>query len=163
MVEEESIKKPDDKTGIILVIIVLVAVVIILAAALSNVAEEQTSASTIVQPSYTTTFTNIDVQEAKNLIESEQNLIVADIRSCDCDYNKGHLPHAVWQTSPSSLYGTTSDVIVYCQDGLESISFCQDLLDNTYGGIYYLEGGFNAWKNAGYIVISSSSDQIMLE
>ena len=112
------------------------------------VMEQQTN-----QPDYTTSYTVIDPKTAYELVFNNSNpLTIVDIRSCDCDYEAGHIPKAIWQTFVPSLYETTSDLLIYCEDGLSSITFCENLLNHTYGAIYFLEDGIEAWKNAGYRV-----------
>jgi len=106
-----------------------------------------------LQPDYTASYTAIDPKTAYELVFNNSNpLTIVDVRSCDCDYEEGHIPKAIWRTYAPSLYETTSDLLVYCNDGELSVTFCEDLLDHTYGAIYLLEDGINAWKNAGYRV-----------
>ena len=58
-------------------------------------------------------------------------------------------------------YGTTDPYgsnghafnLIYCQDGETSISFCENLVNHTYGEIYHLDGGINEWEKAGYSTI----------
>lgn len=102
------------------------------------------------QPDYTTSYTTIDPKTAYELVFNDSNpLTIVDIRSCDCDFDEEHIPDAIWQVNPTLLYNTTNDILIYCQDGLSSVTFCKDLLNHTYGAVYVLEGGINAWKNAG--------------
>lgn len=106
-----------------------------------------------LQPDYTTSYTAIDPKAAYEFVFNNSNpLTIVDVRSCDCDYEKGHIPNAIWQTYAPSLYETTSDLLVYCNDGELSVTFCEKLLNHTFGAIYYLEGGINAWEDAGYRV-----------
>ena len=112
------------------------------------VMEQQTN-----QPNYTTSYTAIDPKTAYELVFNNSNLLtIVDIRSCDCDYEEGHIPKAIWRTFAPSLYETTSDLLIYCNDGELSVTFCEDLLNHTYGAIYYLDGGIEAWIDAGYRV-----------
>ena len=115
--------------------------------------------SIITQPTeltreYTTTYTSITPEEAKNLIDNkEQIVIIADIRGCKCNYDEGHIPGAIWRINPKSFYNTANDILIYCNDGNNSKEFCQDLTGHTYGSIYHLNGGINAWENKGYEII----------
>ena len=105
------------------------------------------------QPDYTTSYTTIDPETAYELVFNNSNpLTIVDIRSCDCDYEAGHIPNAIWRTFAPSFYETTSDLLIYCNDGELSVTFCEDLLNHTYVAIYLLDGGIEAWKNAGYRV-----------
>ena len=105
-----------------------------------------------IRPDYTLSYAIISPEDAQELISANHDLVIADVRGCDCDYDEGHIPDAIWQVNPTLFYNTTSDILVYCQDGLSCVTFCKDLLNHTYGEIYALEGGINAWKNAGYRV-----------
>jgi rhodanese-related sulfurtransferase len=46
----------------------------------------------------------------------------------------------------------TEDLLVYSKNNVDSIEFLEKLLNQTYSDLYYLEGGINAWKLAGYPV-----------
>jgi len=101
-------------------------------------------------PTYTTTYNNITAQETYNLVYNDNHpLIIIDMRNCKCSYDKGHITGAVWQTNPITFYNSTIDILVYGEDAL-SLLYCQELTGHTYGAIYHLEGGIDAWENAGY-------------
>jgi len=108
------------------------------------------------QQTYTTYFTNIAPQDANALINNNSDIIIVDVRSCECDYDKGHLPNAIWAIDPIQFYNTTSDILIYCSDGSISVSFCQQLINHIYGELYFLRGGFNSWENAGYEITKLS-------
>jgi len=97
---------------------------------------------------YTTSYVDITVPEAKELIESDDSLTVIDCRGgCrPCNWNRGKLPNAVWDDNPENYYNYTTNVLVYCTDGAKSVKFCQDLVGHTFGKIYNLIGGLNEWK-----------------
>ena len=155
MVEEWS--DTSDRNNLKAAIIVIVAVSIISVAAWTlstgwapppTLATEQQT-----QPNYTASYTAIGPEAAYELVFNYSNpLTIVDIRSCDCSYNDGHIPKAIWQTSPVTSYETTNDLLIYCDDGQLSVTFCEGLLNHTYGAIYYLDGGIETWKNAGYRV-----------
>jgi rhodanese-related sulfurtransferase len=98
----------------------------------------------------TVTYAGISPRNASNLINTSDNIIIVDIRECKCNYNKGHLIDAVWDINPLNFYNSTSDLLIY--DNFEDIciDFCEILVNNTYGDIYYLQGGITAWQRAGY-------------
>ena len=100
--------------------------------------------------SYTTFFTSISPDNVQAVINSNVNLTVVDVRGCECSYDKGHIPNAIWDVSPRNFFNTTNDLLVYCQDGIISLAFCEKLVDHTYGALYCLEDGLDAWENAGY-------------
>ncbi len=104
-------------------------------------------------PVLTTTYTALSAAEAYNLtLLNETPLIIADMRSCKCSYNSGHLPNATWNTNPYSFYNLTQDLLIYANDESESIEYCETLLNNTYSRLFYLSGGYDAWNSAGYTI-----------
>ena len=105
-------------------------------------------------PVFTMTYSTISSDDAYNLTSSGNDLIIIlDVRSCKCNYNSGHLANATWNTNPKIFYNQTKDLLIYDNTGAKSIEFCEQLVNHTYGAIHYLEGGINAWKNAGYEVV----------
>lgn len=113
---------------------------------------------------YARSYTNISVSKAYNLINSttDINLSIIDVRGLEgcgpCQFkNKGHLPGAVLNSNPDSLFNTTALFIIYSVDGTVGANFSQQLVNHVYGMIYNLEGGFEAWKDAGFELEYGSS------
>jgi rhodanese-related sulfurtransferase len=101
---------------------------------------------------YTSFITNITVDDAQEIINNVVNLTIVDCRDCECRIDS-MIPNAIWEPEPNGFYFTTNDLLIYSQDGGQSFEFCKKLVNLTYGVIYNLEGGMNAWENAGYEVI----------
>jgi len=106
---------------------------------------------------YAQNYTNISVADAFDLINTttDINLSIIDVRGLEgcgsCQFkNKGHLPGAVLNSNPDSLFNSTAIFIVYSVDGTIGANFSQQLVNHVYGKIYNLEGGFEAWQDAGY-------------
>jgi len=99
---------------------------------------------------YTSFYERIDVGVAKQLIETNLNLTVVDCTGgCQsCAWKKGKLPRAEWIDQPELLYNATEDLLVYSYDGVKSITFCEQLVNHTYGKIYHLDGGLIAWNKS---------------
>lgn len=98
---------------------------------------------------FTTSYKGVNVSFAKKLIDTYPNITIVDCSGgCqECLWKNGsHLPYAQWIESPELLYNQNTDILVYCQNGLKSIDFCNKLINHVYGKIYYLRGGFIAWK-----------------
>jgi rhodanese-related sulfurtransferase len=135
---------------ILLVIIVIVSCIAVIAAAfLFDVFKQGPT-----EPTLTSTYSSVLPETASNLAADNESIIIIDVRSCKCNYNKEHLPNAVWDTDWKNYYNETKDILVYDSDGNGSIDFCEQLIDSMYGEIYYIEGGITAWKNAGYPTIT---------
>ena len=99
---------------------------------------------------YTDHYTTVNVTEAKIIINDTVNLTVVDCRGgCKpCTWKKGKLPNAIWETDPTVYVNSTNDILVYCLTGVKSLSFCEQLVNNTYGKIYSLDGGYNSWRSS---------------
>ena len=106
---------------------------------------------------YVQSYTNISVADASELLNTstDMNISVIDVRGLEgcgsCQFkNKGHLPGAVLNSNPDSLFNSTGIYIIYSVDGTVGANFSQQLVNHVYGKIYNLEGGFEAWRDAGY-------------
>ena len=146
MDEELSPHEKEKKIQAILIII-LVAISISAVSLLILLYEPIQGSTELV---YTTTFRGIDPYNTSKLINTNEHLVIVDIRSCKCDYNKGHLPNAIWNTNPHSFDNETNDLLIFDRNGSKSIEFCEKLVGHTYGALYYLEGGMLAWRVAKY-------------
>jgi len=150
MTEEWSTES--DRKNLKTIAIILGAMMIISSLTVIALSADDTELRPVEKEKYTTFYTSITAKEAKNLTEKKINLVIADIRGCRCNWEEEHIPTAEWISYGPNLYNVAQDILIYCQNGSKSISFCENLLGNVYGDIYYLEGGFTAWKNAGYPV-----------
>jgi len=103
-----------------------------------------------LEPQYTTFYENVNISHAKEIINSTTNLSIIDVRGLEgcshCQFRKGHLPNATMYNLPDSFFNTTNDILVYSRDGKRGETFCEQLVNHTYGKIYNLEGGWNAWN-----------------
>ena len=152
MVEEwETINEGKNLKLILIIVIAIIGIISIATLTLSATWAEPTQNQTTP---YATTYNSITPQDAYSLVYNNSHpLTIIDVRNCDCDYEAGHIPGAIWQLNPKTFYDSTTDLLVYCQDGIEfSLSYCEKLVGHTYGAIYCLEGGIDAWENAGYRV-----------
>jgi rhodanese-related sulfurtransferase len=53
--------------------------------------------------------------------------------------------------NPLVHFNTTENLLIYSKNGtVAEEDFCKVLVNHVYGKIYNLEGGFDAWKEAGY-------------
>ena len=97
-------------------------------------------------PTYTTSYSLVNASQAKELIESNNITIVDCTGGCKpCNY-KYRILDALWEDNPENLYNETSDIIAYSSKGDHiTEEFCVGLLNHTYGEIYFLAGGYDAW------------------
>ena len=109
-------------------------------------------------------FINITVKEAKQMIESNPKIVVLDIRTVT-EYNFSHIGGAILM--PISDMGCKSclqkldkfrgeEIIVYGESGVRSKIGCNLLARSGFENVYNMEGGINAWIDAGFPITISN-------
>jgi len=106
----------------------------------------------------TSSYKNISPEAAYNLINKSSNLVIIDCRGLEgcgsCQIKKeGRLDFdfVYLNQNPYVHYNTTKNLLIYSKNGsVAEEDFCKVLVNHVYGRIYNLEGGFYAWKEAGY-------------
>ena len=100
------------------------------------------------------TYIDVSPEEAKNLIDTNPDLIVIDVSP---HYDEGHLPRAVhYYLGDVSLDAAipsldpNGEYLVYCHVDSVAIAGAQRLIDAGFTTVYRLEGNFGAWRAAGY-------------
>jgi len=96
----------------------------------------------------------VNVSEAKQMIESNPNLVILDVRTQEA-YNEGHIGNAVLipvseLESRLDELDMEDEILVYCRSGVRSATASQILVDNGFTSIYNMLGGITAWRNEGY-------------
>jgi rhodanese-related sulfurtransferase len=120
--------------------------------------------------------TDVTPQEAENLIGSNDQLIVVDVREKEseyCDENPtppvppGHIPGALsypWSSGVlQERYGelsTDSEILVVCRSGNRSNQASEFLDSKGYLTIYDMIDGMGAWEGETVICIDSDGDGI---
>ena len=114
-----------------------------------------------IKKTLTHEYTNVSVQEAYELYNTDDNLLIIDVRGCPCQYNHGHIPGAVHiskinATSYKEIYNPDrdKDLLIYdgtSQEDLQTAAeqFCNTTY-GTYGKVYCLIDGFEAWVTNGF-------------
>ena len=101
-------------------------------------------------------YTSISPHDAKAMIAAEGgNLVILDIREAE-EYEVGHVKRAVWRGTLISFdkYRGKS-ILVYDNNDTKSREFCNYLASEELNlKIYNLEGGLDAWKEAGFETVS---------
>lgn len=111
----------------------------------------------------------ITVEEAKWLIDTNDKTLLVDVRE-DREMAVGYirdtrfiLVHLLGDEIERLSVEKDSPVIIYCSSGGNSALAALILRDIGYKNAYSLEGGFNAWMEAGYEVVSQghlTTDQL---
>ncbi len=99
-------------------------------------------------------YTDVTPAEAKELIDTNPNLVVIDVSP---HYAEGHLPGAVsYYLGDGSLDAAIpsldkdKDYLVYCHVDAVAISGAEKLVKAGFSPVYRLQGNYSAWVEAGY-------------
>jgi len=99
-------------------------------------------------------YKDITPKQAKELIDSNPNLIIIDVSS---NYNEGHIPGAInYYIGDGSLDNAiptldkTATYLVYCHVSSASRLGAQKLIDAEIENVYRLLGDYSAWVDADY-------------
>jgi rhodanese-related sulfurtransferase len=98
---------------------------------------------------------NIDAEEASQLVEKNAELVVLDVRTPE-EYREGHIAgaknldfHASDFEKQLSQLDKDKPYLVHCASGGRSSNTREMMKSFDFTQIYHLDGGFNAWKEAG--------------
>jgi len=143
-----STKTNDWKLDLILIVTISVLLAVIIYDVSSQLQDDKES--------YTDCITYVNGTESRALIESKCSnelcirLIIVDCSGgCKPCSNSKRIPKSVWENNPKLYQNESLDILIYSSKGDDKTqAFCNGLINNVYGKIYFLEGGFNAWKEA---------------
>ena len=105
-------------------------------------------------------YVSISPGEANELITSNENLVILDIRPAEA-YNTEHIKDAVCEEELEDIdQYIGKEILVYDDNGTESDDFCGMLTQISFQGfrfkkIHNLEGGLKAWKEAGFQTVET--------
>jgi len=96
------------------------------------------------------TYTIIDQETAKKMMDSETDYIILDVRRFE-EYNGGHIPNAILipneeiiERAESELLDKDQLILVYCRSGNRSKQASAKLVDLGYTNVYEF-GGIITW------------------
>jgi rhodanese-related sulfurtransferase len=118
----------------------------------------------------TNTWAHTDVtpQEAKDLIDSNDQIIVVDVREVSefCDA-VGHIPGAVNYPLTSGVLEEKyqelpqdGDILVVCRSGSRSNQAAEFLDSKGYQNVYDMQGGMSAWEWETEVCVDSDGDGV---
>ncbi len=96
-------------------------------------------------------YTDISIEEANNMIESNQEVIILDVSTRD-EYDSEHINGARWiEMTNVSVINELDEyrdwkIIVYSRNGVESRKACRVLIEHGFENVYNMVGGINAWR-----------------
>jgi subtilisin-like proprotein convertase family protein/rhodanese-related sulfurtransferase len=107
------------------------------------------------------THEDISVSEAKDIIDSGENIVIIDIRAY-ADYEVLHIPDAISMPFTELEQGMDDlerdqTIIVYSKIGGMGQDASAILAQNGFENVNNIDGGFDAWMFAGYETIESDS------
>ena len=95
-------------------------------------------------------YQQIPQDEAKSMMESEEDLIIVDVRT-EPEYKSGHIPGAICipvesinDNPPAELPNKDQTILIYCRSGRRSKTAAEKLSTMGYTNIYEF-GGINDW------------------
>ena len=101
-------------------------------------------------PTDTATYTQISTAQAVELMQTEKDYIILDVRTVE-EYNAGHIPNAICipnesitDKEPPELPDKDQLILVYCRSGRRSKEASQKLADLGYTKITEF-GGIIDW------------------
>ena len=96
-----------------------------------------------------TGYKHISQEEAKEMMEKDDNHIIVDVRRQD-EFDEGHIPEAVCipnesigTEQPSELPDLNQIILVYCRSGNRSRQASEKLADIGYTNVYEFGGQRN--------------------
>ena len=100
-------------------------------------------------------YTQISMDEAVSMMETEQDYIILDVRTLE-EFKEKHIPGAICVPNETignaeipSLPDKEQMILVYCRSGNRSKQAAQKLADMGYTNIYEF-GGINDWTGETY-------------
>ena len=95
-------------------------------------------------------YENITAQEAKEIMDNEENYVILDVRTLD-EYNSGHIKNAILipndeikQKAETILKDKNQLILVYCRSGRRSSSAAKTLAKLGYKNVKNF-GGIIDW------------------
>lgn len=131
--------------------ICLILSLIITLVGCKNTTQENISSDTVGGNNISkNTYEQISQEKAKELIDSENNYIILDVRTQE-EYDEGHIPDAILvpytdidENISEILIDKNQLILVYCRSGNRSKIASQSLADLGYTNVKEF-GGINTW------------------
>ncbi len=101
-----------------------------------------------------------NIQEVKPRLDRGDKFILVDVRE-ESEWAAGHLPKAlhlgkgiIERDIEQAIPDLNAEVIVYCGGGFRSALTAESLMKMGYRNVISMDGGFRAWREAGYPVVT---------
>lgn len=112
------------------------------------------------------TIKNIDIKTAKKWLEDNEAILI-DVRE-PAEHKAAHISGSVLKPLGgiccSDIPESKKKIIIHCQKGARGSNACEKLTqENASLEVYNLEGGIEAWQNAGFPINSSGKKTLPLD
>lgn len=107
---------------------------------------------------------SVSAQELSRQLKSGTRLQIVDVRSPG-EYNVGHIPGAInipLEQVEARHADLQSDVVLVCKSGTRATMACARIPSDLANSVI-LEGGTEAWKQAGHSVVANANSTWALE
>lgn len=103
------------------------------------------------------------INDVKAALDGDDNLLLIDVRE-DHEWSQGHLPKAqhlgkgiIERDIELLVPDITSKIVLYCGGGFRSALAADSLQKMGYSNVVSMDGGFRAWKDAGFDLMGNNS------
>ena len=101
-------------------------------------------------------MTNLTVPQCVDLINTQENLVILDVRTPEENKYDGHIPQTKLIPLGKLMFSLDeldsfedSPILVYCRRGSRSLQACEMLEDNGFTNVYNMVGGYSKWETEG--------------
>jgi len=102
----------------------------------------------------------VNIHDVKQKLDQRRPFHIIDVREPE-EFKAGHLPSAkniprgmLELKIETEIPSTDAPIVLYCGSGVRSSLACDTLQKLGYINVQSMEGGYNAWQQAGYTVES---------
>ncbi len=92
----------------------------------------------------------------KEQLDQNHSFFLIDVRE-DSEWSQGHLPKAIHLSKgiierdiEKTIPDVNAEIVLYCGGGFRSALAAENLQKMGYNKVISMDGGFKAWKEAGY-------------
>ncbi|HBH12310.1 MAG: Sulfurtransferase [Clostridiales bacterium 38_11] len=131
-------------------ILIILLIAFMLITGCTTQTQETTLQSTSAESVENAAYIKITAQEAKEIIDTKENVIVVDVRTAE-EYAEGHIPNSmlipgtqIGDLAPDMLPDLDQTILVYCRSGNRSAAAAKVLIEMGYTNIMDF-GGIKDW------------------
>lgn len=100
----------------------------------------------------------LEIADLKTKMESKEDFVLIDCREAE-ELQEGHIAESVFiprgvleMTAERHFSNRDKSIVIYCAGGGRSALAAQSLKNMGYTSVASMEGGFGAWRQAGYSI-----------